>query len=527
MKTLYENGNILTMETWVPAQALVEEGGMIRFVGNRQEAEKLLDSDSQRIDLQGHTLMPAFIDSHSHITACASALCMVQLYECTSFADIVKRIGDFIREKKVSAGAWVCGVGYDHNRLSEKSHPDKKVLDVFSENPVAITHQSGHMGVVNSLALEKLHMTAETPDPEGGHIGRGPDGSPSGYLEEAAYTLVTRQIPPPSPKDRMKAISQAEQEYFRRGVTTIQDGMTSTADFAVLRKMDDEGKLQADVICYHSLQDEPHLSDDNPEYDRKYGNHLKIGGYKLFLDGSPQGKTAWISRPYEGEKEYRGYPSCTDEEVRCAMEKALRDNRQILVHCNGDAAAQQMIDCYEKALSHTGCPNIHPVMIHAQLVRKDQLRAMGKLSIMASFFTAHVFHWGDIHLKNLGERAMEISPMRSAADAGVCCTMHQDSPVIPPNMLESVWCAVVRKTRNGVQLDPKERISVYEALRAVTINAARQYGEESTKGTLCRGKRADMIILEKNPLTVSQDELRDIRILKTIKDGKCLFSQEL
>ena len=206
------------------------------------------------------------------------------------------------------------------------------------------------------------------------------------------------------------------------------------------------------------------------------------------------------------------------------MEKALRDNRQILVHCNGDAAAQQMIDCYEKALRHTGCPNIHPVMIHAQLVRKDQLRTMGKLSIMASFFTAHVFHWGDIHLKNLGERAMEISPMRSAADAGVCCTMHQDSPVLPPDMLESVWCAAVRKTRNGVQLDSKERISVYEALRAVTINAACQYGEESTKGTLCRGKRADMIILEKNPLAVPKEQLCDIRVLKTIKDGKCLFS---
>ena len=148
MKTLYENGNILTMETWLPAQALVEEGGIIRFVGNREEAEKLLDTDSQRVDLQGHTLMPAFIDSHSHLTACASALCMVQLYECTSFAQIVEKIGDFIRDRKIPAGAWVCAVGYDHNRLEEKAHPDKKVLDVFLKNPVAVTHQSGHMGAV-------------------------------------------------------------------------------------------------------------------------------------------------------------------------------------------------------------------------------------------------------------------------------------------------------------------------------------------------------------------------------------------
>ena len=523
MKTLYENGNILTMETWPMAQALVEEDGVIRYVGTREKAREFLDDTSRRVDLQGHTLMPAFIDPHSHLTACASALCMVQLSGCRSFQEIIDRVAAFLKERNVPAGAWVCGMGYDHNLLAEKRHPDRRVLDVFSENPVALTHQSGHMGAVNSRALELLGIIGETPDPAGGHIGREPDGAPSGYLEEAAYSLVTRQIPPPQPEERMAAFTMAEQEYLRRGITTIQDGMTGAGDFALLKKMDEENRLRADVVCYHSLKDEPELSDRNPDYDRQYGHHLKIGGYKLFLDGSPQGKTAWLSRPYEGETEYRGYPSCTDEEVLSAMEKALRDNRQILVHCNGDAAAQQMIDSYEKALRNTGCPNIRPVMIHAQLVRPDQLRVMGKLSMMASFFTAHVFHWGDVHLQNLGERAMEISPMHSAMNAGVCCTMHQDSPVIPPDMLESVWCAAVRKTRDGVQLDPKEKISVYDALRCVTINAACQYGEERTKGTLHPGKRADLVILDRNPLTVPVDEIPSLRVLETIKDGVSVY----
>ncbi len=525
MKTLYENGKILTMESPWPAEALVEEEGKIRFVGQRQEALALLSSKDKRKDLCGHTLMPGFVDGHSHLTGCASALSMVQLAGCQNNREIVERIKEFIGKNKVPAGKWVCATGYDHTLLAEKRHPTRELLDVFSQNPVVITHQSGHMGVVNSLGLQEMGIGPDTPDPEGGKIGRDESGNPNGYLEENAFTQISQVIPPPPEKERMEAIHQAEEEYLRQGFTTIQDGLIVEKDWEILRRMDQDGKLRADVVCYHSLKDIPFLSDENPAYDRRYGNHLKMGGYKVFLDGSPQGKTAWLSQPYVGEAEYRGYPTHTDQQVFSFMKKALEDNRQILVHCNGDAAAEQMIQCYRQALEKTGCPGVRPVMIHAQTVRRDQLRKMAPLSMMASFFVAHVFHWGDVHLQNLGERGKQISPLASAMQAGVCFTLHQDSPVLPPNMWESIWCAATRITRSGQKLEPRERIPVYDALKAATINGACQYFEEGEKGSLRPGKRADMIVVDWNPLEHSIDDLQRVQVLETIKDGKTVYQK--
>lgn len=520
VKTLYENGKILTMESPWPAEALIEEEGKIRFVGRRQEALSLLSSGDKRKDLCGHILMPGFVDGHSHLTGCASALSMVQLGQCRNYREITERIQSFMREHNIPAGKWVCATGYDHTLLAEKQHPTRELLDIFSQNPVVITHQSGHMGVVNSLGLKEMGIGADTPDPEGGKIGRDQSGKPNGYLEETAFTQISRVIPPPPEEERMKAIQKAEKEYLRQGFTTIQDGLIGERDWEILRRMDQAGKLRADVVCYHSLEDAPFLSDENPAYDRRYGNHLKLGGYKVFLDGSPQGKTAWLSQPYKGEESYRGYPAHTDQQMFSFMKKALEDNRQILVHCNGDAASAQMIHCYRRALEQTGCPGIRPVMVHAQTVRRDQLAEMASLSMMASFFVAHVFHWGDIHLQNLGERGRQISPLASAAQAGVCFTLHQDSPVLPPDMWQSIWCAAARVTRSGEKLEPRERISVYEALKAATINGACQYFEEGEKGSLRPGKRADVIVVEPNPLECPLEALREVRVLETIKDGK-------
>lgn len=526
MKTLYENGKILTMESPWPAEALVEEEGKVRFVGRREEALTLLSPGDKRKDLCGHTLMPGFVDGHSHLTGCASALSMVQLGGCQNYREITERIESFIREQQIPAGKWVCATGYDHTLLAEKRHPTRELLDIFSQNPVVITHQSGHMGVVNRLGLQEMGIKPETSDPEGGHIGRDDTGVPNGYLEETAFTQISQVIPPPPEEERIKAIQKAEEEYLRQGFTTIQDGLIGEKDWEILRRMDQARTLRADVVCYHSLKDIPYLSNENPAYDRRYGNHLKLGGYKVFLDGSPQGKTAWLSQPYEGEKEYRGYPAHSDQQVFSFMKQALEDNRQILVHCNGDAAAAQMIDCYRRALAQTGCPGIRPVMIHAQTVRRDQLREMASLSMMASFFVAHVFHWGDVHLQNLGERGREISPLASAAQTGVCFTLHQDSPVLPPDMWESIWCAAVRVTRQGEKLEPRERIPVYEALKAATINGACQYFEEGEKGSLRPGKRADMIVVDRHPLECPAEALREVQVLETIKDGKTVWCKE-
>ena len=227
-----------------------------------------------------------------------------------------------------------------------------------------------------------------------------------------------------------------------------------------------------------------------------------------------------MSQPYEGESSYCGYPAHTDQEVLECLSTALEEKLQVLVHCNGDAAAQQLIDQYRLAKEQTGSTqNIRPVMIHAQTVRKDQLKQMAELDMIASFFIAHTYYWGDIHCKNLGQRAMSISPVQSAIENHVVYTFHQDTPVLLPNMMETVWCAVNRISRQGTVIGQQEKISVLDALKGITINAAYQYGEERKKGSIKMGKRADFVILDRNPLKTPKLELNQIQILQTIKDG--------
>ena len=267
-----------------------------------------------------------------------------------------------------------------------------------------------------------------------------------------------------------------------------------------------------------------------PENIRKYKNNLKIGGIKIFLDGSPQARTAWMREPYlledyngEGKKEdisYCGYSTMSDAEVKEAIDLAGNKKMQILVHCNGDRAAQQYIDAVKNMTEQI--QEVRPVLIHGQLIGLDQLDEIKKLGIIPSYFISHVFYWGDVHIKNFGiKRAENISPAKSTLDKKIIFTFHQDSPVIEPNMLETIWCAVNRQTKDGITLGEKEKIDVLDAIKAVTINAAYQYFEENEKGSIKEGKIADLIILDENPFEAK--EIKNIRVHETIKNGETIY----
>ena len=289
-------------------------------------------------------------------------------------------------------------------------------------------------------------------------------------------------------------------------------------------RFDKNGILSLDVRCYADLKREGALL-VQARRDMPAGR-LQMGGYKIFLDGSPQGKTAWMSSPYEGATDgYAGYPIYSDEEVRRFMKLALDAPAQLLVHCNGDAAAQQMIDAYARAKEERPrAADIRPVMIHAQLLRRDQLHRLGELGIIASFFVAHTHRWGDVHQQNFGkQRADAISPANSAQHAGVVYTFHQDTPVLPPDMLYTTWCACNRITSNGVRLDQSERVTPLQALRAITISAAYQYFEEDVRGSIRPTKVADFVVLSRNPLKVPREEIADIRVVSTIKEDRVLY----
>ena len=261
---------------------------------------------------------------------------------------------------------------------------------------------------------------------------------------------------------------------------------------------------------------------------RAYSGHFKLGGYKIFLDGSPQGRTAWMRTPYlGGGPQDRGYPVLTDRQVYDRMALALDQGMQLLAHCNGDAAAGQYLSVLEQLEREREAHLERPVMIHAQLVRPDQLARMGELGMIASFFVAHTYYWGDVHLKNFGEaRATAISPVRAAIGNGVVYTFHQDTPVILPNMLETLWCAVNRISKGGYVMGEAQRVSPLEALKGVTLYAAYQYFEENEKGSIRPGKRADFVLLDRDPLQVDPMELRDLRVLATIRGGTVVYERK-
>lgn len=526
MGIIFYNGRILTLAAPFYAQAVLVEDGRIVSVGSEAQIRALAKPDDEWYDLNGKTLAPAFLDAHSHFSGYANSLMQIPLERAESFEDICAAIQNFVSTQAPGEGAWIVAKGYDHNRLREHRHPSLELLDkACPDHPLVVQHQSGHMGCVNSRALELLGIRPDTPAPEGGVIGLE-GGKLTGYMEENAFIQALMKVPAPTAQDFLNAVQRAQERYASYGITTVQEGMLPSSALPYYDLILSREALWLDVVGYADVREREQVYAHFKQQDGAYHGHFRLGGCKMFLDGSPQGKTAWLRTPYVGGG--CGYPVLTDEQVYGFVKDAVEHRCQLLTHCNGDAAAAQLLRAYSLVCAeHPFARDLRPVMIHAQLVGLDQLPLLRECGMMPSFFVAHVYHWGDTHLKNLGpERAAKISPARSALQEGLPVTFHQDSPVIEPDMLETVWCAAVRRTREGVFLGKEERITVEEALRAVTAEAAYQYGEEHLKGTIEAGKVADLIVLDKDPLAMEPDEVRNIRVCATFKDGRVVFEAE-
>ena len=494
MRKVYYNGNIITMENNETAEYVLTNDKMIESVGKGK-----LPAADEYIDLSGKTLMPAFIDAHSHMTSVAMSFLQLRIDRAESVKEALGMIKKFIEDSK-KENSWITVMGYDNNNFSEKRHITVSELDsVSGTNAVIVQHKSGHSGIFNTEAAKRLN--ADTAD---------------GLLEESGYLAALKKIPMEKGEDLIRAYDKAQNMYFSYGITTAQEGYALEQLLPLYRELMDSGVLKIDLNVYPDLKSIDKWMEEFPESIKKYSGHMKIGGLKIMLDGSPQGRTAWVSEEYVGGG--NGFSAMTDAEVDEALKWAEKRNMQVLAHCNGDMACGQFINAVGKVGSKKA------VMIHAQLLRRDQLRKIKEYGIIPSFFIAHVFYWGDTHIENFGmERASKISPAKSALDKNILFTFHQDSPVVEPDMFKTVWCAVKRQTKNGIILREDERIDVMSALKAVTTDAAFQYSEQDVKGSIKAGKLADMIIIDKNPLNVAVDEIKDIKILETIKGGSTVF----
>ncbi len=523
MKKIFYDGNFITLENY-NVEAILVEDGFIKKVGNKDDIFSYKDKNTELISLEGYTMMPSFIDSHSHFSGIANGFLKVNLEGCKSFNDIQEVLKKYKEDHQVVDNVWILSDGYDHNSLIEKRHPNKELIDeIFPNNPVVLQHKSGHVGVFNSAALRFFNVTNDTHSCNGGMIEKV-GGSLTGYMEENSFLNYLKEIPMPSMDNLLNAYEKAQELYLSYGITTIQDGMAYPSMIPIYQNLVSNRKLKLDLVSYIEPNSRKVFFDTFSNCIRKYYNNFKIGGYKIFLDGSPQSRTAWMRTPYVGENMYLGYNTMDDKDVEDVVKTSKDTNMQLLAHCNGDKAAEQYINSIKKF--ENDIEEIRPVMIHAQFVGLDQLSDLKKYHIIPSFFIEHVFYWGDIHIENFGyERASLISPANSALKQHILFTFHQDSPVIKPNMFETIWCATTRKTKKGVILGENEKISVLDAIKAVTINSAYQYFEEDKKGSIKEGKLANLIIVDKNPLEISLDELKNIQVLETIKEGVSLFKR--
>lgn len=538
---IFSNGTILTMNDKQPTVAAVAvKDGKIIYAGSLDKVMSFKTDSTKMVDLAGKTLTPGFIDPHSHFTMVGTMKILADLSPepyggVMDIPSLQKRLKDYIVEHKIPKGAVVLGNGYDDAIMKEHRHPTKEELDAVStDHPIYILHASGHMGVANSKAIEQAGITASTPNPTGGVIVHNPDGSLNGRMEENANIQFAMKFRPvPSMEEVVKNMLAAQEDYLKYGQTTICDGRTMATDLKILQALADKKLLKVDVISYPDYDDNASRLD---ELKKKfsYENRFRIGGIKFTLDGSPQGRTAWLTEPYfkqaEGEsKDYKGFPIYTDSALYANMRNVLQHGMTFQVHDNGDAAIDQALNTITR-LKKEGIYNdsIRATLIHVQVSRPDQISKIKAAGVIPSYYVSHTYFWGDWHREvTLGEkRAAFISPCKAALDHNILFTLSHDAPVTPPDIITLFHTAVNRTTRTGYVLGPDQRISTAEALKAITINAAYQYKEEKNKGSIEKGKLADLVILDANPLTTAPSFLKDLKVLNTYKEGKLVYSLE-
>jgi predicted amidohydrolase YtcJ len=544
---LYSGGPILTMVGDAPntVEAVAVRDGRIVFAGSKAQALASLPVGAAQIDLAGRTLLPGFIDGHGHIDGVGlQAVSANLLPPPDGRNDSIPALEQTMRDWMAGSPLpkdynLALGFGYDDSQLKEQRHPTREDLDrVSSSIPVLFIHQSGHIGVANSRALEAAGITAATADPPGGVIRRRAGSrEPDGVLEETAWFAVAGKLVFGQTKEKeSQALITAGQElYLRYGYTTAQSGATDPSNVAGLMAAARAGRLKLDVVSYPMLVQVGDATFMQSEFaSSRYTGRFRIGGVKITLDGSPQGKTAFLTQPYfkvpEGQKpDYRGYPAFTDQQIDGFLNTAYRKGWQVLGHTNGDAALDQLIGSVQRVSAQMPGADRRTVAIHAQTARADQLDAMKRLAIFPSFFPMHTFYWGDWHRDSvLGvERAQHISPTGWALERGMMFTSHHDAPVAFPDSVRVLASTVNRTTRSNQVLGPQHRVTPWVALKAMTTWAAYQHFEEQDKGTIEAGKRADFVVLDRNPITVDRAQLADLQVLETIKDGQTVYRKDV
>lgn len=535
-EAIYAGGPIVTVNDAQPtAEAVAVRGGRILAVGTRQQVEATRGPGTRMVNLEGRALLPGFVDPHGHVVmvgiqAVGANMLAAPDGEANDIAAVIRILREWVGRNEAAVRRYnlIFGFGYDDSQLREGRHPTRDDLDqVSTEVPVLIIHTSSHLAAANSKALEVAGITAATPDPVGGVFRRRPGSrEPDGVMEENALIAAAGPLLGRLDEAAWLSMIRAGSEFYASfGYTTCQEGRAMGPVLGRLAEAADRGLLPVDIVAYPDILG---AADQlgGALHGRGYRNRLRIGGAKISLDGSPQGKTAWLTRPYHvppagAAADYRGLQTAPTEATIEAISRCFERNWQILVHANGDAAIDLMIAAVREARRRHGGGDRRPVMIHGQTLREDQVDQVRELGIFPSLFPMHTYYWGDFHRESvLGpERAENISPTGWLMSRGMMFTSHHDAPVARPDSMRVLSATVSRRSRTGDIIGPRHRVPVATALKAMTLWAAHQHFEEATKGSIEVGKLADFVVLSANPLETDPERLAELRVVETIKEG--------
>jgi predicted amidohydrolase YtcJ len=536
--TIYSGGVILTIDEAAPnAEAVAVKDGLVLAVGDLAEVSAHAGEGTERFDLAGRAMLPGFVDSHGHVVfgglqALSANLLSPPDGEVKDIASLQETLKMWMADnaEAIEKVNLVVGFGYDNAQLAELRHPTREELDaVTTEYPVIIVHQSGHLGVANSRALEAAGVDVNTEDPPGGIYQRDVNGAPNGVMEEYAFFSVLGKSLASLGEEGLVAFARAGSELWASfGYTTAQDGRSSAAIVETLRVMGAAGELPVDIVAYPDVLEAREFIGNNVSHD--YTDRVRVGGCKLTIDGSPQGFTALRDRPYYAPvgkypPGYAGYAAVTMEQVQDAVNWCTENGIQIFVHANGEGASDMLIAALGAAKKLYPEADTRPVLIHGQFLREDQVDSYQRLGVFPSLFPMHTFYWGDWHRDHtVGPvRAENISPTGWLVKRGMMFGTHHDAPVAFPNSMRVLDATVTRRTRSGDILGPHQRVDVMTALKAMTLWPAWQQFEEDRKGSIEVGKLADFVILSADPTAVDPETLDQIDVLVTIKNGAVVY----
>ncbi|MFN2322356.1 MAG: amidohydrolase [Trueperaceae bacterium] len=536
---LFRNGTVLTMDAARPrAQAVAVAHGRVLAVGDDAELAALHGPRTRVVDLAGRTLLPGFHDAHDHMIGFGMQLQMVAA-DAASAPDLEALVAALAqRAAELPEGTWVKGAGYDDNKLEPARHPDRSDLDRATHvHPVYLRHTSGHMAVVNSKALEMLEIDRDTPDPDGGRVVRDPAGEPTGLLLETAMGLATRAFHPHPLDELIDALEAADRVYVSEGLTSHTEagiGYLSDLEALAYRRAVDTGRLRVRstlMVKAEALEDLTGAAGE-AGFAMTLGmatgwgdDRLRLGAVKMFSDGSLIGQTAAMRDGYVANPENQGLFATPKATLRDWILRAHRSGWQIAVHAIGDLAIEFILDCYEEALREVPRADHRHRIEHCGLVSVATLERIVRLGVVPVPQQRFVGELGDGFLRVLGRERVRsgLYRQRSFVDRGVRVPGSSDRYVVKGAPLLGIHDAVNQRTDAGEPFVPEEALTVEQALRAFTIDAAYASFDEHRKGSITPGKLADLVVLGADPLEVAPSVLRDVPVVATMIGGAFVF----